>query len=120
MIDNHVSLYRLKGVFPVLTIGKTIKIIREAKGLKLAEVATAAGISIPFLSLLESEQRDSSLRVLKRLSKALNIPAETLILLSQDEDNSLTSTDNRTLRLSKSLLKLEEAERQLHEVLKEG
>ena len=59
----------------------TISAIRARRlllGRRLADVATPAGISAPFLSRLERGQRGASGEVLRRLASTLDLPPEML------------------------------------------
>ena len=47
-------------------IGKSIRVIRQAKGFPLKDVAAAASISNPFLTLVEKGARQPSLDVIRR------------------------------------------------------
>jgi DNA-binding XRE family transcriptional regulator len=56
-----------------------IKLWREYRELTQQQLAEKAGISIPFLSQLESGKRNSSTKVLVALSSALSVDIELLI-----------------------------------------
>ncbi len=100
-----------------LEIGTVIRILRQARALKLKQLADAAGLSLPFLSLLESGQRQPSLDVMRRIASALGVPPETLVLLSFASDGSMRSTDERSHDLANSIQKLAAAEEQLRTML---
>lgn len=100
-----------------MEIGTVIRIVRQARALKLKQLADATGLSLPFLSLLESGQRQPSLDVMRRLASALDVPSETLVLLSFASDGSLRSTDERSHDLAESIQKLAAAEEQLRTML---
>ena len=52
-----------------------IKRLREEKGLTPEELAKRAGVTKPYVSMIESGERKSpSLPILKRLAKALGVP----------------------------------------------
>ena len=108
---------RKQGV-ALLELGKAIKIVRQAKGLRLAALAKAAGISLPFLSLIEAEERQPSLAVLRRLAASLGVPSEVLIVLAQETGGSLSTTDKRTRDLTRSIRRLAKAQEALREKLK--
>lgn len=55
-----------------------IKVWREYHGLSQTELATRAGISVPYLSQLETNKRDGSLRVLSALAEALNVTLDLI------------------------------------------
>jgi DNA-binding XRE family transcriptional regulator len=55
-----------------------IKVWREYCGLSQTELATSAGISVPYLSQLETNKREGSLRVLSALAEALNVTLDLI------------------------------------------
>ncbi|MDP3983907.1 MAG: helix-turn-helix domain-containing protein [Acidimicrobiia bacterium] len=59
-------------------LGGFIKSHRERANLSLRRLAERAGISNPYLSQIERGLRRPSAEILKRLSRALSISAETL------------------------------------------
>lgn len=59
-------------------LGGFIKSHREGANLSLRRLAERAGISNPYLSQIERGVRKPSAEILKRLSRALSISAETL------------------------------------------
>ncbi|HUO45783.1 MAG TPA: helix-turn-helix transcriptional regulator [Acidimicrobiia bacterium] len=59
-------------------LGDFIKGHRERANLSLRRLAERAGISNPYLSQIERGVRKPSAEILKRLSRALSISAETL------------------------------------------
>lgn len=101
----------------MVELGKAIRIVREAKGLRLNRLAEAAGVSTPFLSLIESGGRQASLRVLRSIAKALDVPSEVLILLCVGSDSTLRTTDQASVRLQESIRKLADAEDDLRRTL---
>lgn len=98
-------------------LGKTIRIIRQAKGLKLNDLAIASKVSTPFLSLVESGQREPSLDVLRRVAKALAVPSEALVLMGLDNRNTLESGDASTNELARAIDNLIEVEAKLGRLL---
>ena len=59
-------------------VGRFIKEQRERANLSLRRLAERAGVSNPYLSQIERGIRNPSAEILKRLSRALEISAETL------------------------------------------
>jgi transcriptional regulator with XRE-family HTH domain len=98
-------------------IGTTIRIIRQAKRISLGDLAKRAKVSIAFLSLLEHGRREPSLLVLRRLAKALEIPSEVLIILSQPRGGTLEAQGAESKRLTRSIVKLMDAENALRKSL---
>jgi transcriptional regulator with XRE-family HTH domain len=94
-------------------IGKSIRVIRQAKGVLLKDVASAASISNPFLTLVEKGERQPSLAVIRRIAKALEIPVEALLLISQPAEIALKATSDHTERIMASIERLAAAEEAL-------
>ena len=98
-------------------LGKTIRILRQAKALKLSELASDSGISIAFLSLLESGQRQPSLDVIRRLSKSLGVPSEALVLMGMGDDSDLSSGKADTTAIADTVNRLIDIESKLGRML---
>jgi DNA-binding XRE family transcriptional regulator len=56
-----------------------IRVWRQYRGYSQATLATEAGISIPYLSQLESGKRKGSVEVLANIARALEVALETII-----------------------------------------
>ena len=63
----------------VPAIGSYIREQREQAKISLRQLAQAAGVSNPYLSQIERGLHQPSVRVLRLLSDALNVSAETLL-----------------------------------------
>ncbi len=55
-----------------------IKIIRKHRGMTQDDLASAAGLSRPYLTEIETGRKEGSIRSLKSIAKALNVPLEKL------------------------------------------
>lgn len=100
-----------------MRIGKAILIVRRARRLRASDVARAAEISNPTLSLIENGEREPSLRVLERIARALDVPAEALILMSRPRKTTLISSDEAANGLAKAVRRLVNAEKALRQTL---
>jgi len=100
-----------------ITIGKAIKIIREAKRKSLGVLANQAGISTPYLSLVEADKRNPSLDVIQRISTALDIPPDVFLLIGTGADSSLKSGNDSTSRLMVILNQMEDFERRIQDAI---
>ncbi len=70
-------------------LGHFIRSQRKLAKLSQRELARLADLSDPYVSQIERGKHDPSIRVLKSLSKALNVRADTLLAYAgwlQDED----------------------------------
>ena len=96
-----------------MNIGRAIQLIREARSVRMNQLASEAAVSVPYLSLLESGQREASMPVLKRLADALDVPLDALLLLDQPGDGTLRSTNSRAKSIASAIQTLEDAEQKL-------
>jgi transcriptional regulator with XRE-family HTH domain len=55
-----------------------LRVLRAKDGHTLTTLATAAGMSLSYLSELESGRREPNPRITKRLAEALNVPMSML------------------------------------------
>ena len=69
-----------------MKIGATIKRLRKEKGIRQTDFAKQCRISQTYLSQLENDNRNPTVDVLERISKALNIPYPVLSFLSLTEE----------------------------------
>lgn len=99
-------------------LGKTIRILRQAKDLKLNELAKVSGVSVPYLSLVENGERQPSLDVLHRLAKALNVPIDALMTMGMEE--AYSSQNGVARELAETVDRLMEIEKKLRRLLKSG
>lgn len=97
-------------------LGKTIRIIRQAKELKIFDIAKDAEISIPFLSLVERGERQPSLEVLERIADALKVPVEVFVSLGSNS-SGLAPRRQRSGQLVSAVSKLIELETKLQAML---
>lgn len=63
-----------------MAIGKDspIKLIRKHRGMTQDDLASAAGLSRPYLTEIETGRKEGSIRSLKSIAKALDVPLEKL------------------------------------------
>lgn len=86
--------------------GKALRIARAISGLQQKDLADKAGLDSSYVSLIEMGKRKPSLKAVRALSKALELPASLLTLLASEPDD-LTLTDPSELReVATSLAKL--------------
>jgi DNA-binding XRE family transcriptional regulator len=65
-------------VYAILDGENAIKVWREYRGLSQQETAEKAGISVPYLSQLETHKRKGSLAVLSAIAKTLKVSLEDI------------------------------------------
>ena len=66
-------------VYAILDGENAIKVWREFRGISQQELAEKAGISVPYLSQLETSKRTGSLEVLSSVARALNLSLENIV-----------------------------------------
>ncbi len=97
-----------------LDIGLALKHYRVLAGLKQKEVARKAGVSAPYLSLVESGRRAATLDLIERLAKALGVPVELLLIESRQHEGGLSLEQLELFDRAKRLLNLAIAIRREH------
>lgn len=70
-----------------------LRVWREHRGLKAAELARRARISAPYLSELEHGKRDGSLAVMARLAEALDVLVDDLVPANMSESDAAEVED---------------------------
>ncbi|GAB4407206.1 MAG: helix-turn-helix transcriptional regulator [Anaerolineales bacterium] len=66
-------------VYAILDGENAIKVWREYRGLSQQEAADKAGISVPYLSQLETNKRKGSMEVLMTLASVLGVSLENIV-----------------------------------------
>ena len=66
-------------IYAILDGSNPIKIWREYRGMSQHEMAENAGISVPYLSQLETNKRKGSLNVLSSIAKVLKVSLESIV-----------------------------------------
>lgn len=98
--------------------GKAIKIIREATGLKMVEVACRINMSPTTVSLVESLKREPSIEACKRIEKALRVDSNTLLVLAVPSmEGNVTLTDKQR-EVIKLVREIAEAQQELKRFLR--
>ena len=78
-MDGRGSMSQQNGKAAVKVIGGAIRGMREEKGLTLEGLAANADISYQYLSGIETGKENFSIRILEKISRALNMPMVALI-----------------------------------------
>jgi transcriptional regulator with XRE-family HTH domain len=100
-------------------LGHTIRSIREARKLSLAQVASAANVGTSFLSLVELNERKASSDTLRLIAKAISVPEE-LLLAGAGLIPISRKRNQRVEKLAESLNRLQAAEAALRQRLGVG
>lgn len=94
-------------------IGRTIKCLREAKGLTASKLALIANITTSQLCMVEKGLREPNVPFLTSVSEALSIPFEVLFALSSPDRNKIKFHNNKSAKMLTALDKLQDAEQML-------
>jgi transcriptional regulator with XRE-family HTH domain len=77
-------------------LGDFIRAQRKAAEMSLRELAAKANVSNPYISQIERGLHEPSMRVLRSISSALNLPLDTLLvragLIDEDPDAAVQAT----------------------------
>lgn len=87
-------------------VGKRIRVLRTAAGLKQKELAAAVGIQPNSLSLIESGKREPSLSLLRSIASKLDVPME-LFFSSYYSDKSEVKKADIVNQLKDLLMEME-------------
>jgi transcriptional regulator with XRE-family HTH domain len=96
-------------------VGYSIKLVREARGYSLSKLAGLARISVPYLSLIESGDREPPDDTLRRLASALKVDSRLLKPTTEDGRGRARSLEG----LSASLQRLADATEKFRKLLGE-
>jgi transcriptional regulator with XRE-family HTH domain len=83
--------------------GKGIRIARAIAGIRQKQLAKLSGLDASHISLIEKGKRQPSLEALEKLSKALNVPQDLLILLAAEPNDLKSRTPGEIHRVAESL-----------------
>ncbi|MBF8377911.1 helix-turn-helix transcriptional regulator [Alicyclobacillus mali] len=63
-----------------MSLGERLRRLREERGLTLAQVASAAGLSVSHLSAIENgTRRNPSFHIVARIARVYNVPVDSLV-----------------------------------------
>lgn len=88
----------------MLAVGKAIRTLRARKGVSQKELAERAEITPSFLSLVEGDRRDASIKVIERIAAALEVSPEVLFWEAVELPDGLSEKDRRMCDLAKGIV----------------
>ena len=91
--DQH----NLPGDWSAAHLGQTLRSLRTARGLRLADLADESGLSASFLSQVEQGQSDISVGRLMRIAQALRVRMTDLVELPAPPDRPLVRAGARVI-----------------------
>lgn len=77
-----------------MKIGETLRSLRNIYGYSGKELSEKLEISTGYLSEIENNKKSPSLNVLEKYSKVFNLKLSTLILLAEEDKESLSRGEN--------------------------
>lgn len=83
-IANGEELIPSRVTYALLDGENPLRVWREYRGLTQQQVAKTAGISKPYLSQLESGQRNGTTEVLQAIAKVLNVSLDDLVMSEEE------------------------------------
>lgn len=90
-----------------MNIGYAIKLCRQQRKLTQGELATSAGVSVSYLSLLERGGRsDPGLTSLESIARGLDVPMTLLLFLAAGDEDLKGFTPELKEKLSAAALSL--------------
>lgn len=92
--------------FPIVNLGKSIKLCRSALGLSQEDLASRIGVSVSYISLIEKNKRDPSMSLIEKISTALEIPVSLLTFMGADPDELKGVPEDVREKLAALTLKL--------------
>jgi len=93
-----------------MSVGRTVKLLRTAAGLKQKNLADRLDVSPNYLSLVENDRREPSISFLRNLASEIGIPLG-LLFLEIENDITELSPEERAI-----LIRIEELVFQLQQI----
>jgi len=91
----------------LLALGQGIRTQRQLSKLSLRDLAALTDVSNAYLSQIERGMHEPSVRVLRSIAEALEIPADSLLrdagLLAEDEEPSEPASPEAAIRADRDL-----------------
>ena len=91
----------------LLALGQGIRTQRQLSKLSLRDLAALTDVSNAYLSQIERGMHEPSVRVLRSIAEALEIPADSLLrdagLLAEDEETSDSASAEAAIRADRDL-----------------
>lgn len=89
----------------MVRLGKVLKFHRKKKGFTQEVFSTKAKISRFYLSRLENDRQDISLRLLRKLCKLLNVPEEIVFWEATISALPLTPQEYKRLKITEDTVR---------------
>jgi len=80
-------------------IGKTLRVQRTSRDMKLKELSELSKLSVSYLSDIENNRKTPSLASLEKIAHALNVPVSTFLSVRRtNSSNALADAEETTLK----------------------
>lgn len=89
----------------MIRFGKTIRRLRNAKGLKQRELAARLPVTPTYLSHLENDRVEPSIKLLRGIARVLNTPVEVIFWDSVDLPDNASPDDRKACELAKLVVR---------------
>jgi transcriptional regulator with XRE-family HTH domain len=83
-----------------MKLGRALKVIRTASGIKQKDIAAELGVTPNYISLVEAGKREPSISFLKKFAGTLKVPTGLLLLWDEAESKPFT----KDMKLVRGLL----------------
>lgn len=85
-----------------MSVGKNIKIFRINAGIKQKSLAAALGMEVTYLSAIETDKKEPSLSLLRRIAEELKVPLAILFW----EEHEVVEDESPMHHLKRSIFEL--------------
>ena len=85
-------------------IGRTIKVLRTALGIKQRELARRLGISANYLSMIEAGKREPTLKLLRAIGSTMQVPVSVLLVEGTVPSDNTPSEQSSSYQEIKNLI----------------
>ncbi len=93
-------------------VGKALKLLRTAKGMKQSDLAKKIDVQTNYISMIENGHREPSLSFLEAAASALNAPIDFLFVFARDSSEIPKESAGNYDRLQQILLQLIKSSRE--------
>jgi transcriptional regulator with XRE-family HTH domain len=88
-----------------MSLGDALRFFRVRREMTQADLAEASGISISYISLVERDKRDASMKTVMRFANALQVPLVLIVFVAEDGFKSEVYTDDLKGKMSVEILR---------------
>lgn len=78
-----------------MELGRAIKVMRTASGIKQKEIASRTGVTANYVSLVEAGKREPSISFLRQIAKVIGVPVGLFFLWEESSNEESPKRDPR-------------------------